>query len=176
MGSLPSSLPLLDFQTQILAAKHFHDQSPPSLSKSPVTSYALAKPVCFSLPPFPVYQPVRCDSLLVQATFRSWLYNCDSLQQSPSLLFFALLQIYLLTSARLIFTKVNNAHPFLKILCGMWHSTTQNKTQTLPPRADRAHNDPAPAYLSKFLLHLYSPHYYSHTLSLLFLALAVSST
>lgn len=65
---------------------------PQNFLPSPLTSYALAKPVPSSLPPFPTRQQVGCDTTLVQAAFLSWLYNCDSLQKSSPLLFFAPLQ------------------------------------------------------------------------------------
>lgn len=106
------------------AAKHLHDQIPHSLSKSSLTSYALAKPVPSSLSPFPTQQQVSCDNSLVQATVLSWLYNCDRLQQRSPLLIFCPSPILLRTSVKLIFKKVNNAHPFLKILCGTCRSIT----------------------------------------------------
>lgn len=94
--TLSNTLP--DPQIQILAAKHLHDQIPHSLSQSPLTSYALAKPVPSSLSPFPTHQQVPCDNSPAQATILSWLYNGDNLQQRFPLLIFCPSLILLHTS------------------------------------------------------------------------------
>lgn len=96
----------------------------------PLSSYALARPVPSSLTPLPIHEQVL-----------SCPHDCEPPQGS---LFLFFVPLHLHASTRLIFMKVNNAHPFLKLLCGMWRSAIFRLKSKLFPTAYKTHHGPVP--------------------------------
>ena len=149
---------LLNPQMHILTSKHSMVRSnTPSPDLSLLSSHIVCSAQTSPFPPAPIPSPSASLLWLSPTTFLPWPHDCDTSKRTPHFYFLLPFNPSPCISQTDL-EKVNNTHPFLKLLCGMWHSTTLRIKSRLSPMTYRVHHDPAPAF--GFLLH--HPCNYSH--------------